>query len=182
MRFIVASPVAREVDYLAEPMAATTPPVDLLLTPINGDSRTLSQYLTMFTLVTVVVDPFTNQSSWLLETAGRILSNFAQADCRIAWIVTGTADEAREFLGPWAAEILTFADPDRAVVKGLGLEELPAIVHLGLDGTVIGAAEGWEPDEWRAVTEQLARAMSWSRPVIPAPGDPAAFPGSPALP
>jgi hypothetical protein len=131
--------------------------------------------------VAVVVDPFTNQSAWLLETAGRILSTFEQADCRIAWIVTGTPEEAREFLGPWSREILTIADPEREAVKGLGLEQLPALIHIGLDGTVIGAAEGWEPDQWRAVTEQLARAMSWSRPVVPAAGDPAPFAGTPAL-
>ncbi len=90
------------------------------------------------------------------------------------------ADDARTFLGPWADQVLTLVDPDRQVVKGLGLERLPALVHIRQDLTVVGAAEGWDPDEWRAVTDHLARMMSWSRPMLPEPDDPGPFEGSPA--
>ena len=157
------------------------PPLDLTLAPINGEERTLQQWLTTFHLVLVVLDPFTNESAWLLPTASRILTNYEQADCRVAWVVTGTPEECRLFLGPWAREILTFADPDRAIVKGLSLDRLPAIVHLGLDGTVINSAEGWDPDEWEAVTDTLSQIMSWNRPQIPAAGDPGPFEGTPAI-
>ena len=34
------------------------------------------------------------------------------------WVVTASAEEAKQFLGPWADELLTFADPDRAVRQG----------------------------------------------------------------
>src|SRR3546814_3880959 len=91
------------------------------------------------------------ESSWLLETTGRILTHFTGADCRTAFVVTGTADEARQFLGPWADKVLTFADPDRAVVKGLGLNELPAFVQVRGDRAVAAAAEGWDPMEWRKI-------------------------------
>lgn len=158
------------------------PPLDLVLTPISGEGRSLSQWLTMFHLVVVALDPFTNESAWILPTATRILRTYDQADCRVAWLVTGTPEECRQFLGPLATEILTFADPDREAVKAFGLDQLPAIIHLGLDGTVINAAEGWHPLEWKAVTETLSQMMRWSRPVIPAPGDPAPFDGSPAVP
>lgn len=157
------------------------PPLDLTLSPINGEGRSLQTWLTMFHLVTVVLDPFTNESAWVLPTAARVLTNYEEADCRVAWVVTGTADECRQFLGPWSAEILTFADPDREVVKAMGLERLPAIVHLGMDGTVINAAEGWDPAEWRGVTDALSSITGWNRPLIPTPGDPGPFPGSPAL-
>ena len=40
-------------------------------------------------------------------------------------VVTGTAGESRQFLGPWANTLLTFADPDRIAVKSFGLERLP---------------------------------------------------------
>ena len=85
------------------------------------------------------------------------------------------------FLGPWAEQMLTFADPDREAVKAFGLERLPALVHLGIDGTIAGAAEGWRPAEWRAVTDRLAKMMSWRAPAIPSPRDPAPFAGTPAL-
>ena len=159
---------------------ATDPPADLILDPINGDARTLAEWLVTFQLAAVVIDPFTNESSWLLETAGRVLTHFEGADCRTAFVVTGTADEARAFLGPWADKVLTFADPDRNFAKAVGLNELPAFVQIRGDRQVVGAAEGWDPVEWREVAQRLARDMSWSAPLIPAVGDPSPFAGSAA--
>lgn len=159
---------------------ATNPPADLRLAPINGEAKTIADWLTTFQLAGVVLDPFTNESAWIIDTAGRILLHFREADCRVAFIVTGTADEARQFLGPWADKVLTFADPDRAVVRGLGLNELPAFVQVRHDLHVAAAAEGWDPDEWRAVADSLAKNMSWSAPLVPAYGDPSPYAGSAA--
>ncbi len=156
-------------------------PADVALTPINGDAHTLAQWLTTFHLVLGVLDPFTSESAWLLPTVARIFRVYDQADCRVAILVTCTAEEARQFLGPYAREFLTFADPDREAVKGLGLERLPAMVHIRQDLSVAGVAEGWHPDEWRSLTDELSRVMSWSRPVIPSPRDPAPYEGTPAL-
>jgi hypothetical protein len=159
---------------------ATNPPGDVQLAPLDGEPRTLSQWLTTFHLAAVILDPFTYESAWLLETSGRILQEFRGADCRVAFVVTAPPDEARQFLGPWADQILTFADPGRELAKGLGLDELPAFVHLRQDGQVAGVAEGWDPIQWRDVAAGLAKAMSWTRPLIPGPGDPKPYAGSPA--
>ncbi|MBI2710938.1 MAG: hypothetical protein HYX34_14795 [Actinobacteria bacterium] len=156
-------------------------PAELTLTTIGGSSATAAQWVTTFHLALVAIDPYTNESSWLLETAARILTTFRGADCRTGWLVTADADDARAFLGPWADELLTFVDPDRIAVKALGLERLPALVHVRQDLAVVGVAEGWHPAEWEAVTDNLGRIMSWSRPVLPAAGDPTPFAGSPAL-
>jgi hypothetical protein len=153
-----------------------------MLTPLHGKSRTVAQLLTTFHLVLVVLDPFTNESAWILPTAARILQVFEQADVRVAWLMAGaTPEECRQFLGPWATEILTFVDTDRTAVKALGLERLPANVHLGMDGTVVNAAEGWNPMEWRKVTDHLAKITSWTGPAFPQPSDPGSFEGTPAL-
>ncbi len=160
---------------------ATAPHADLELTPLDGEGRPLAEWLTTFRLAVVVIDPFTWESSWLLKTAGRILSTYADADCRTAFLVTGNEDEARQFLGPWTERTLTFTDPDRAAVKALGLEHLPAFVHLAQDGTLVGVAEGWKAAEWSEVAQGLTRVLKWSTPVIPANGDPGPFEGSPAL-
>jgi hypothetical protein len=159
---------------------ATDPPADLRLAPINGEARTIAEWLTTFQLATVVLDPFTNESSWILDTAGRVLLHFREADCRVAFIVTGTADEARQFLGPWADKVLTFADPDRDTVRGLSLNELPAFLHIRGDRTVAAAAEGWDPEEWRKVADSLAENNSWTAPLIPESGDPSPYAGSAA--
>jgi hypothetical protein len=159
---------------------ATDPTADLQLTPINGEAQSIDTWLTTFQLALVVLDPFTNESSWLLETSARILGHFNGADCRTSILVTGTADEARQFLGPWADKFLTFADPDRAAVKALGLNELPAFLQIRGDRHVQAAAEGWDPVEWRDVATSLALGMSWSAPLIPGAGDPSPFAGSAA--
>jgi len=158
---------------------ATVPP-DLTLRPHGGEPLTVADQVTMFHLVLVVLDPYTYESSWLLETAGRILAEFEEADCRTGWLVTADEADTSAFLGPWEQKLLTFCDPDRSAVKGLGIESIPALIHIGGDLTVIGKAEGWQPDEWRAVTSNLATMMSWSRPNFPKTGDPVPFAGSPA--
>ena len=159
----------------------TEAPGDLPLQTLAGPEASLDQWLTTFHLVLVVLDPYTAESAWLLPSATRILRVYDEADCRVALLMTCDADDARSFLGPYATEFLTFVDPDRNVVKALDVERLPALVHLRQDRSVAGSAEGWHPKEWRAVTEGLSAAMSWSRPVIPGPRDPAPFEGSPAL-
>jgi hypothetical protein len=159
----------------------TNPPLDLPLTTASGESRTIDQWLTTFHLASVIVDPYTNESSWVLETAARILRTFSEAAVRVSWIVTADANDARAFLGPLADEVLTFVDPERAAVRALGLGQLPAFVFLRIDGTVAAAAEGWDPAAWRAVADAIASTTAWSRATIPLPGDPVAFAGSPAL-
>lgn len=161
---------------------AANPSTDLQLTSLNGKSYPLSAYLVQYQLLAVVLDPFTNESAWVLKTAARILENFEQADCRVAFVVAGaTPGEARQFLGPFAGRILTFPDPDRAIVKAFAFTTLPAVVHVDNSGAVVNAAEGWDPDSWQALTDALAKEMSWTGPVLPAPGDPSPFAGSAAL-
>jgi len=159
---------------------ATDPPADLELAPLNGQPQTIQGWLTMFHLVMVVLDPFTHESAWILKTVSRILRIYEEADCRVALMVTATPAEARMFLGPYADDFLTFADPDRTAVKALGLERLPALVHIRQDLSIAGASVGWDPAEWKAITDNLSRAMSWTKPLIPAPGDPAPYEGTPA--
>lgn len=160
------------------PVAAQAPP-DIDLPALGGETRTLSEWLVTFHLVLVAVDPYTNESAWLLPTAGRVLETFRDADCRVAWLVTARADDAAIFLGPWAKRFLTLLDNDRKVIQALGLEQLPALVHINQDLTILGSAQGWQPVEWQAVTDRLAAMMSWTKPALPGPGDPGPFKGSP---
>lgn len=159
---------------------ATDPSGDLVLTPLHGDPRSLQEWLTTFHLASVVLDPYTNQSSWILPTAKRILHGFRGAAVRVNFLITCSADEAREFLGPLADEFLVFCDPDRTAVKALGLSSLPAFVFVRGDGKLAASAEGWEPAAWRTVAREIASTTSWSSPTIPDAGDPSPFEGSPA--
>lgn len=151
---------------------------DTLLAPLDGEARPLHEWLTTFQLATVVLDPFTHESAWIIDTAGRILRTFDGADCRAAWIVTGTSEQATMFLGPWADELLTFVDPDRTSTRALGVSRLPAFLHVRQDLSIQGRAEGWQPASWHDVAAGLASEMSWLAPVIPEPDDPAAYEGT----
>lgn len=159
---------------------ASNPPPDLLLTPINGAAKPLTAWLTTFHLAFVAVDPYSEESRRLLPTAARILDVFQQADTRVAWVCTGDASQARRFLGRYGDDTLTFLDGDRSVVKGFALERLPAFVHVAMDATIAGAAEGWDPPAWQSVANELARMTRWKAPVIPQVGDPTPFVGAPA--
>jgi hypothetical protein len=155
-------------------------PLDLVLDPVGSDERTLGEWLTNFHMAAVVLDPYTYESAWILKTAQRILDHFRGADCRVVFIVTGTAEEAHQFLGPITDQVLTLADGDRALVKAAELEQLPAFIHLTPGGLLAAKAEGWDPAAWREVAVALSKRMSWTYPLIPAAGDPVAYPGSPA--
>lgn len=157
------------------------PSQDLVLTPIGREGRTLREWLMMFHLATVVLDPYTNESSWILETAVRIMRQFSGAAVRVNFLMTCDADDARAFLGPYADEFLVFCDPDRAIVGALGISEVPAFVLIQSNGTVPVAAQGWTPAEWKEVANHVATLTAWTKPTIPAPGDPGSFRGTPAL-
>jgi len=160
---------------------ATNPPPDLVLAPLGGESRPLQEWLTTFHLASIFLDPYTNESSWILPTAARILEGLRGSDARVNFVVTAAADDTRIFLGPLVDRFLVFVDPDRIAVKALGLSELPAFVFIRVDGSVQASAEGWQAAEWRAVADAVADATAWRTPDMPLVGDPGPFRGSPAL-
>ncbi|GIT76358.1 MAG: hypothetical protein Ct9H300mP31_08890 [Acidimicrobiaceae bacterium] len=99
---------------------ANAPDLSIQLQAVGDEPRHLSELLTTFPLAAVIVDPFTHESSWLLDTARRILTVFREADVRVAFVVAGTdSDGASRFLGPLTDEILTLADPDRSLARSM---------------------------------------------------------------
>ena len=162
-----------------------TLPSDLVLTPLvrggAGTGRPLMEWLTTFHLASVVLDPYTNESSWILRTATRVLEEFRDCDVRINLLVTAPPDEAAQFLGPLADRFLVFCDPERAVVRAMELNELPAFVLTRVDGVVDARAEGWDPEAWERVADAIAALTKWLSIELPLPGDPVPFRGSPAL-
>jgi hypothetical protein len=158
---------------------ATNPSPDLVFVPVSGKPRTIRELLTTFHLLLVAVDPSNVRSRWIVPPAARTLFEYEQADCRVGWLVAGDASDARKLLGRWATDITTFVDPELTAIKGLGLQTLPAIVHVSQTLEIVSAVEGWDPPAWRELTKELSKRMSWSRPHIPAPGDPGPFDGAP---
>jgi hypothetical protein len=159
---------------------ASDPALDVELTSTTGQTHPLAAWLTNFPLALVVVDPYTLESSWILDTAVRLFDFFRAADCRVAWLSTASSDDTKRFLGPLADTNLAFADADRALVKSLELATVPAFVAIRQDGSLLGACEGWDPHEWRALADKLSKLTGWTKVVLPAKGDPSAYPGTAA--
>lgn len=155
-------------------------PSDLSLAPLGSEARDLEEWLTTFHLASVVLDPYTNESSWVLKAATRVLRGFRDSHARVNFIVTADEADTKRFLGPLTDDFLVFCDPDRAVVKAMGLERLPAFAFIRVDGELVAVAEGWNPAAWREVADAISTATKWRSPLIPAAGDPSPFAGSPA--
>ena len=123
---------------------ASNPSLDTKLTSLGGETRPLEEWLTTFHLASVVLDPYTNESSWVLRTAARVLESLRGTDARVNFVVTADAESARAFLGPLTDDFLVYCDPDRAFVRTLGLRQLPAFVFVRLDGTLASLRRGLE--------------------------------------
>ena len=160
-------------------------PSDLVLTPLVkgalGKGRPVMEWMTTFHLASVILDPYTNESSWILRTATRILEEFRGCDVRINLLVTAGADDTARFLGPLTDRFLVFCDPERSAVKAMELEQLPAFVLTRVDGVVDAKAQGWDPEAWEKVCDSIAEITKWSSIELPVAGDPVPFRGSPAL-
>jgi hypothetical protein len=73
---------------------ANAPSLDTSLKPLNGEARPLREWLTTFHLASIVIDPYTNESAWILKTAGRILHEFAGSATRVNFVVTSSEADA----------------------------------------------------------------------------------------
>ena len=163
------------------PTVPAEPSSTLTLATDRGEEQSLGQWLTTFNMLAVVIDPYTHQSGWILPTADRLFNHYREADIRCAFIVASDGAGARQYLGKFGSRYLTLVDPERTLIGELGLEFLPALVHLDQGCNVLGSAEGWDPPQWASVVDGVESAMAWrSRPLIPAMGDPGPFAGTPA--
>lgn len=169
---------------LALPFSAVAndPSADLALTDLSGYEATLGVRLMMFNQLSVIIDPYTHQSGWIIPTAARIFNHYSEADIRCSFVVASDADGARSYLGPYADDHLVIVDPEREFISSVGLEFLPALVHIRQDASLAGAAEGWDPGAWLEVLDGVEKTMAWrAQPLLPGPGDPGPFAGTPAL-
>ncbi|HEY6319046.1 MAG TPA: hypothetical protein VI462_14320 [Acidimicrobiia bacterium] len=157
---------------------ATNPDPTLKLATSTGVTRTLDDWTTMFHLCLVVLPARPEGAAWV-PVGERIFKTFGDADCHCAFVVPAGEAVARRMLGGAEQRVMTFVDPDTAVVSSLGLERLPAFVHLRQDTTVVAASEGWDPHDWQRVAREVGKAMAWTVPEVAAPGDPRPSPGWP---
>jgi len=158
---------------------AQNPDPQLPLTSLKGVTRTLDDWATVFNLAIVLL-PGRPEASEFVPVIDRIFATFGDSDVRTVVCVAGNASISERVLGEDAARRwLVFCDPDATLATSLGLERLPAFVHLRQDTTLVTAAQGWSPREWQRVADEIAKSLHWTTPVIAGRGDPAPTPGWP---
>ena len=116
---------------------AKNPDPSLKLSTSAGVTRTLDDWSTMFQLCLVIL-PARAEAAVFVPIAQRIFATLGDADCTTSFVVTGPQTVAERLLGHIDGRVMTFVDPDLELVSSLGLERLPAFVHLRQD-TSVGA-------------------------------------------
>lgn len=157
---------------------ARNPDPLLSITSYTGVTRTLDDWTTVFNLALIVL-PDRPEAAAFVPVINRIFATFGESDVRTIICVPTTTAITKRILGPLVDQYLVWCDPERALVAGLGLERLPAFVHLRQDTTLVTAAQGWSPTEWQKVADQIAKHEHWSSPIVTGPGDPSPTPGWP---
>lgn len=157
---------------------AQNPDPQLPLTNFKGKTRTLDDWATVFNLAIVLL-PARVEASAFVPVVDRIYTTFGDSDVRTCICVSGNAAIAERILGAAVDRWLVFCDPDESLARSLGLERLPAFVHLRQDTSLVSAAQGWSPSQWQEVADDIAKKVHWTSPVVAQPGGPPPTPGWP---
>jgi hypothetical protein len=157
---------------------AKNPDPLLPITSYHGKTRTLDDWATVFNLAVVVL-PDRPEASAFIPVIDRIFATFGDSDVRTIVCVPSTAAITKRILGADVGRWLVWCDPDGALPKSLGLERLPAFVHLRQDTSLVTSAQGWSPTEWQRVADAIAKAQHWTSPIVSGRNDPAPTPGWP---
>ena len=148
---------------------AKNPDPSLELSTAAGVSRTLDDWTTMFHLCLVILPDRPEAAEWI-PVARRIFGVLGDSDARTAYVIPSTPLIAHRILETEADQAMVFVDPDRTLIASLGLEQLPAFVHIRQDTSLGAVAEGWDPDAWQKVAREVSAAMAWSVPDVAPPG------------
>jgi hypothetical protein len=159
---------------------AQNPDPQLPITSYKGVTRTLDDWATVFALAIVVL-PDRPEGAEFVPVIDRIFATLGESDVRTIVCVPSTPAIAERILGGAVDRWLVWCDPDHALARSLGLERLPAFVHLRQDTTLVTAAQGWSPTEWQRVADEIAHHAHWTSPVVSGRGDPAPTPGWPLV-
>jgi hypothetical protein len=155
---------------------AQNPDPSLELTSITGVTRTLDDWATVFNLAIVLLPDRPEASAWV-PVIDRIYATFGDSDVRTIVCVSAGETITRRILGDASSRWLTFCDDGHRLASALGLERLPAFVHLRQDTSLVSAAQGWSPSEWQRVADEIAKSQHWTTPKLAAPNNPRPTPG-----
>ncbi len=155
---------------------AHNPDPNLSIASIKGTARTLDDWTTVFNVAAILLPPRPGASAFC-PVIERIFATLSDADVRTTIWIPGPESMARKILGDLADRYLVWCDPTSSFAKSLGIESLPAFVHLRQDTTLVAASQGFSATEWQKVADGIAKHTHWIAPIVAGKRNPPSTPG-----
>ncbi len=143
----------------------TAPNPTLLLSTIDGTTRSLDDWTTVFTQCWVVL-PSKAEAAEIIPVAERIFKTFGDSDARCAYLIPGNETVAKKIMNMTKQKSQCFVDPDFTVCDALGISQAPTLVYIRQDTSVVHIAQGFDIVEWINTAEQIAKTLRWTTPQL----------------
>lgn len=151
--------------------AGAAPPIDFTFRTLDGQTVT-SASLRGKVVVMVVGASWLPLSRAQAQDIQKLAEDYAGRDVEVLWVSTdsvspksknyATDDQLRAFASKNNLRVRVVRDPDGEIVKGLGADQLPAVIVLDKQGQVAGAPlGGFDPKASLAdqVSPRLAKLL-----------------------
>jgi hypothetical protein len=146
-------------------MAMTAPNPTLSLSTIDGKTRTLDDWTTVFAQCWVVL-PSKAEALDYVDLAEQIFKTFGDSDARCAYLIPGSEREARKIMSHTNGRSQCFIDPDFAVCSALGITSAPTLLFIRQDTSVAHIAQGFTLESWTKTAEDIAKSLRWTTPKL----------------
>ncbi len=147
-------------------MAMTTAPNPTVsVSTIDGTTRTLDDWTTVFAQCWVVL-PSKLEAASYIGLAEQIFKTFGDSDARCAYLIPGGEEAARRLMEHTTIPKQCFIDPDFSVCDALGIVSAPTLVYIRQDTAVAHIAQGFTLDSWVATCEEIAKSLRWTTPKL----------------
>lgn len=143
----------------------SAPNPTLSLTTIDGKTRSLDDWTTVFQQCWVVLPPKA-ESEWVIPIAEKIFKTFGDSDVRCAYLIPAGQKVAEMIMDKTNVKAQCFLDEDGSICKALGVTSTPSLVHIRQDTSVSNIANGFSPASWLETCENIAKALRWTTPQL----------------
>lgn len=143
----------------------TAPNPTLSLTSIDGTTRSLDDWTTVFTQCWIVL-PSKAEASEIIPIAEQIFRTFGDSDTRCAYLVPGNEVVATRLMEMTSIPTQCFIDPEFKICDALGITQAPTLVYIRQDSSVAYIAQGFDIDTWTETTTDIAKTLRWIPPQL----------------
>ena len=143
----------------------SAPNPTLSLTTIDGKTRSLDDWTTVFQQLWVVLPPKA-ESEIFIPVAEQIFKTFGDSDVRCAYLIPAGEQVAKKIMEKTTLKAQCFLDEDGSICKAIGVSVTPSLVHIRQDTSVAHIANGFSEDSWNKTCEEIAKSIRWTTPQL----------------